>query len=180
MERSCRSSIFLTAAVRFRAERMKRYWPSSPIFLACWAFLMKSSANFSCWRIDFSMERSPARTFISRSIRRSSLLLNKPMNLSLLLQRPDQAKHKPANAHPAMARVIDSVLQANSQTRSQAAQCDREEYLPPAADGERDGANQLQDAVDSFLHIVAGAGPPTWGRRCFRIWRFGHPRLSIH
>src|SRR4051794_25730280 len=43
---------------------------------------MKSSANFSCWRIDRSIERTPDRIFISRSIRRSSLLLNNPMTRS--------------------------------------------------------------------------------------------------
>src|SRR5262245_59597521 len=64
---------------------MNRYWLLSPIFFACWAFLMKSSANFSCWRIDRSIDRIPWRIFISRSIRRSSLLLNNPIFLTLEL-----------------------------------------------------------------------------------------------
>src|SRR5262245_8147398 len=40
---------------------------------------MKSSENFSCWRLDFSIDRRPDRIFISRSMRRSSLDLNRPM-----------------------------------------------------------------------------------------------------
>src|SRR5688500_15168606 len=79
IDRSCRSSIFFTAAVFFRLLRMKRYWPSSPILRAWRAFLMKSSENFSCWRIERSMERIPWRMRISRSTRRSSLLLKRPM-----------------------------------------------------------------------------------------------------
>ncbi len=45
--------------------------------------LMKSAANFSCCRIDFSIDRIPARIFISRSIFRSSLLLNRPIGRPL-------------------------------------------------------------------------------------------------
>jgi hypothetical protein len=51
----CRSSIFFTAAVFFSAPRMNWYCPSSPICFARRAFLMKSSANFSCWRIERSI-----------------------------------------------------------------------------------------------------------------------------
>src|SRR5687768_8095799 len=76
---NCRSSIFFTAAVFFSAPRMNRYCWLSPILRACCAFLMKSSENFSCWRIERSIARMPWRIFISRSTRRSSLLLNRPM-----------------------------------------------------------------------------------------------------
>src|SRR5438045_1991934 len=40
---------------------------------------MKSSENFSCWRIDFSITRTPCRIRISRSIRRSSFDLDSPI-----------------------------------------------------------------------------------------------------
>ena len=70
---------FFTAAVFFSDARINWYCPSSPIRRACWAFLMKSLANFSCWRIERSIERTPCRMRISRSTRRSSLDLNRPM-----------------------------------------------------------------------------------------------------
>ena len=35
--------------------------------------------EFSCWRMERSMERIPPRIFISRSMRRSSLDLNRPI-----------------------------------------------------------------------------------------------------
>src|SRR5438270_5391461 len=85
---SCRSSIFFTDAVFLRAPRMKAYWWLSPIFRACCAFLMKSSANRSCWRIERSIAFIPWRIFISRSMRRSSLLLKRPMAFTSSLRGP--------------------------------------------------------------------------------------------
>src|SRR5262245_1624192 len=59
---------------------------------------MKSSWNLACSRMAFSIRRTPWRIFISRSMRRSSGDLNKPISIVLAWrnQQPQQQVHKNA------------------------------------------------------------------------------------
>src|SRR4051812_34328171 len=81
---------------------------------------MKSSENFSCWRIDFSIARSPCRIFISRSMRRSSFDLNKPIATSIQSNLPPRrfrpVSHKPMqqNAANKHHRCADAAGHAHS------------------------------------------------------------------
>src|SRR5687768_11707167 len=107
---------------------------------------MKSSENFSCCRIDRSIERSPAFTFISRSMRRSSLLLNRPIMSSLRITAAvaaaavaaaERHAHAQADQYAADEHQDDSFaavrvsVQAVPQARERAPEAEREAGLPP-------------------------------------------------